>query len=360
MQRTSNIGILGIGTYLPPEVRKNDWWPESTVAQWMEKRIAGRAKHVGDAPMNAPGAARVLAAVAKTENDPFQGAVERRVMPDDMLASDMELRAANEAIARAGVALDEIDVLLCYSSVPDFLVTNNACILHKKLGLPQRCFTMAMDAACNSFMMQLSLAEQLLAGGKGRKALLVQSSSISRFLDPKEPGSPWFGDGATAVVVGPVSEGRGVLSSVHVTDGTFSHQLVAGIRDRHWYDDGRVVLYSADPRRARQMFLEVADRGREVVNSALDEAGCRADEVDFFGVHQGTPWLREVTREHFGLVKARSVETFKWAASLFASNIPLGLAIGQREGLLKSDDLVLMFAGGAGITYSSVLMRWGD
>lgn len=356
--RNTNVGILGIGTYLPDEVRTNDWWPEHVVARWTEKRAAARARFKDAAPTS-DGMALVMKAMAEIQDDPFLGAVERRVMAPGTLASELELRAAKQAIERAGIDPAEIGLVLVNSSVPDHLVTNNACLLHHNLGLSVDCLTMATEAACNSLMLPLTLAEQMIAGGRTRYALLVQSCTVSPLLDASEPASPWFGDGATAVVVGAVSEGHGILGTAHRTDGSLNRTLVASVPAGRWYDEGRVVLHSADPSGARRSFLDVADTGKEVADAALAEGGYVASDVRFFGVHQGTPWIRKVTQEHFGLSHAKSVETFKFAASLFGANIPLGLSIGEREGLLKAGDLVLMFGGGAGLTYSSMLVRWG-
>lgn len=361
MMQHNNVGFVGVGAYLPPEVRKNDWWPDHVVARWIEKRDAGRAKHAGGVPQAmSEGVLRVVRAMHELGHDPFQGAVERRVMPEGMRSSDMELHAAREAIAAAGIDPKEIGLVLCNSGVPDHLVTNNACLLHHRLELSSRCLAMGTEGACNSFTMSSSLAQQMIASGQVKYALIAQSCSGSLLLDYDSPISAWFGDGASAVVLGPVSKDRGILSQVHTTDGRFHQALVAGVPSRRWYDDGRVVLYSADTQGARDNFLAIAEMGKEVVDAALAEAGCKAEDVDFFAVHQGTPWLRRVTQEHFGLQRARSVETFKFAASLSSSNIPLGFALGQREGLLRDGDLVLMFSGGAGNTCSSMVLRWGN
>ena len=84
-----------------------------------------------------------------------------------------------------------------------------------------------------------------------------------------------------------------------------------------------------------------------------------AEDVDFFSTHQAAPWVREVTQRTCGLTRARSVDTFHWTASLGPCNPPLMLAIGEREGLLRQDDLVAIYTGGGGITWSGVIMRWG-
>jgi 3-oxoacyl-[acyl-carrier-protein] synthase-3 len=325
----------------------------------MERRASNRERYAGASPAVSEGTKKVLGVFEALQADPFQGAVERRVIDDDMRASDMEEIAAKQALEKAGIDRAHVGLLICHSAVPDYLVTNNACLLHERLGLSRECFTMANEAACNSFLMQLAIAEKMLAGGVARYALLVQSCAISRIIDPNEPLSPNFGDGASAVVVGPVAAGRGVIASAFRTDGSLHRAVVGGVRGRSWYDDGRVAMYSEDPSAARQTFMEIADKGDEVTGAVLRDAGCKPADIGFFGVHQGTSWARRLLTEHFGLTSARSVETYAWAASIFAANIPLGLAIGEKEGLLRQDDLVLTFAGGAGLSYGSVLLRWG-
>jgi 3-oxoacyl-[acyl-carrier-protein] synthase-3 len=177
-------------------------------------------------------------------------------------------------------------------------------------------------------------------------------------LDREDPQSPLFGDGAAAVVVGPVPRG-GLLATVHRTDGTHPRALIACVRDGRWYDGGRIVLHRGDLQAARRVFLETADRAIDVVGAALGEAGAAPDEVDFFAVHQGTPWLRRVTQESLGLTRARSVDTFATTGYLFGASIPLVLETAQRRGMLAADDLVVMHGGGVGSTYGAVVMRWG-
>src|SRR5689334_19837215 len=120
MDRT--IGLLGIATYLPPRIRGNDWWPADTVERWLAAR---RAAAPGPPPADpTPAMQRVIAAMAQHAFDPFGGVTERRVLADDQSALDMEVAAAAQAIANAGVAPDEIDLLLTHSATPDYLMSN--------------------------------------------------------------------------------------------------------------------------------------------------------------------------------------------------------------------------------------------
>jgi 3-oxoacyl-[acyl-carrier-protein] synthase-3 len=356
------IGILSVGVYLPEQVRRNDYWPAAVAARWLEKRQERLPAMSGwyddDERADSNGVARVLAALAAMGDDPFQGSKERRVAPLDMMSSEMEIRAGRDAIARAGIPASEIDMMVAYSSVADFLTTPNACAVHAGLGLPEKCLSFSLEAACNSFLLQLTLAEKMILSGQARYALLVQSSNFTRLIPDDQAPSPMFGDGATAVVVGPVAEGAGILGQSHHTDGRLHSALATGVPGKRWYDDGRAVFYANNLDLARRQIVVVADHARQVVREAVADAGLGLDAVDFYAPHQGTAWLRAVTQEFIGLPRARYTDTFPYTGSLSAANIPLVLATAQRENNLRKGDVVAMFGGGAGETWSSIVMRW--
>jgi 3-oxoacyl-[acyl-carrier-protein] synthase-3 len=352
----TRIGILGLGLYLPPEIRRNDFWPPALVESWMQARPeplpASTFEGLG------PGAQRVMAALKHQARDPFQGAVERRVIPASMSIFDMEEQASRTALQRAGVATDAIDLVLTSTIVPDVQLSNPACTLHARLGLPKTCFTLHTDIATHAFLMQLTLAESMIRAGRAHYALLVQSCACSRLVEPTDVISPYFGDGATAVVVGPVAEDRGILAASQFTDGRFPQTLVLGSPGHKWYD-ARAQLYIADPAATQRVFLETADACRESVDAALSAAGVRPEQIAFFGLHQGAAWLRRVVQDYLGLTSARSLDTFPETAYLFASTIPTNLVVAEERGLLSDGDHVLLVGGGPGMTYGATLITWG-
>ncbi len=95
------------------------------------------------------------------------------------------------------------------------------------------------------------------------------------------------------------------------------------------------------------------------MDEALASAGATAADVDYYASHQAQRWLRKVTSDLIGFTKARGVDTFPWAGSVLAANIPLQLDVAQREGLLRDGDLVATYAGGVGVTSSAMVLRWG-
>lgn len=359
MKRTA-VGVYGLGVYLPETIRTNDWWPAEVVAKWGGTHN-GRLDRPPEGPeeLETEGARMVLEAMAHYRADPFKGTKQRRVMAPDMQTTDMEFLAAQQALQNAGVDPKEIDLFLSSTTLPDFLMSPNSCKVHEQLGLPKRCFTLQTEGVCNAFLMQLALAEQMIASGQAHRALLVQSAGMSRLHLPEDPMSAWFGDAATAVVVGPVEEGYGVHGRAHMTDGSLYGAVVAGLPGKHWYDDGLVRGYVANPALARKMVTAGLHDSKEIVRAAMEEAQIRPEQVDFYGSHQGFVWFREVTQRLVGIAHAKTVDTYTWAGSCLGANIPLGLYTAEKEGTLRAGDRAVLMSGGVGAVLSSIVMRWG-
>jgi 3-oxoacyl-[acyl-carrier-protein] synthase-3 len=358
--RRESAEILGIGVWLPETVRTNEWWPRGVVQGWREHYRAQGARpgpHAG--PALDSGQARVAAAMASLGDDPFQGSRERRVLAEHITPSEMEVRACQRALERSGLAPSEIDFLLGFSTVSDHLGVSNVATVHCRLGLPERCLSLTTEASFNAFSMQMELAAALIRSGAHRHGLLYQSSALTRLIPMDAHYSPWFGDGATAVIVGPATGRSGLLAGEHCTDGNLAEAMVAGIPGRRWYEGGRIWWYPRDRNAAQTLLLDVADRAASVVQPAMASAGVSADQVDFYAAHQPTAWFRQVTQEHLGLGLARSLDTFPWAGSLGAANVPLVLGTASDEGLLRDGDIVVTHSGGLGVTWSSQIFRWG-
>jgi 3-oxoacyl-[acyl-carrier-protein] synthase-3 len=354
-----SIGILGVGAHLPAQVRTNDYWAPEVVQKWHE-RLARRVERVDALFAQTPGEGAVLAkdAMAELASDPFQGGRERRALSPGELAADIETEAARQAIANAGIDPAEIGLVLGFTLCPDYINVPGACIVHHRLGLSPKCISMNVDAVCNSFMMQVTIAQDMLAAGRAKYALLVQGSGITRLPTSNEPHDSWLGDGATAVVLGPVADGKGILSFATRTDGSLHGALVCGVPGGRWCD-GKPITYSEDHTANFNMFARIVDRAKEVVDEAIALAGVRHEDVGFYACHQAMLWLREVSQKFIGLPNARSVDTFPWAGTISAANLPLVLSIGQKEGLLRDGDLVALFQGGTGMTWSGMMVRWG-
>lgn len=357
MTRVDAVGIWGVGAYLPPTVRTNDWWPTEVVEGWRQ-RAAELVPESAPARPATEGQRLVLEALAEQCKDPYGGSRERRILEEDLEASHMELAAANDALESAGVAPSEIDLLLVVSGIPDLLHNNSACRLQSALGVPSHCLATMVDSVSNSFHAQWELAAAMIRCGRATRALLVQSTLLQRTIPTDAAISPWFGDAATAVVLGPVEEGFGLLASVHRVDGSTYDSLAISVPGGRWYDDGRPVWHPRTPA-ARAVILDVADQARNLISDVLTQAGVSAQAIDFYASHQASSWFRRVTQTHAGLCNARHADTYRWSGHVTACNVPLSLATACREGTLREGDLVVTFGGGTGVTLASTLSRWG-
>jgi len=351
----TSVGILGLGMSLPSHVRKNDWWPAEVVDGWAQRRMP---MPTGAMETMTAGMQSVISAMSRQAVDPFQGAVLRHVLTDETLL-DLEEAAARIAIERAGIHAEEIDVVLTCTTPTEYQLTNSACALHHRLGLPTACFALHTDGAQHAFLLQLTIAQAMISGGQARAALLVQSCGVSQLLDYSDSISPIFGDGATAVVIGQVRAGRGILASTHRTDGKHPNTLIASAPGKSWYQEGRAVLHMADPVGMVDILLRTVDLSKESIDGALARSGHQPRDVDVLAMHQGTPWLRELVQEHTGLEHAHAIDTFGLTAHLFGAFVPSNLVAAERAGVLGEDDLVVIAGGGNGMSYGATVVRWG-
>lgn len=354
-----SIGILGVGTYLPPTIRTNDYWPDHVTKHWKERAARRFERMRTELEKDTSDVGRMtLEAVTALLDDPFQGARERRVIADDMKSSDMETIAAREAIARAGIPMDEIDLVMSQQICPDYIDVPSAAVVHGNLGLRERCQAVVVDAACNSFLHQLMLAQAMIATGRARYALLTQSSALTRFPESGEVIDSWNGDAGSAVIVGPVSEGRGIIGDSTHTNGKLWGTLVVGVPGGRWHD-GPCTLYSENPRSNLDWVVNLSHRAAAAVAEALANAQLTTSDVNFFASHQGFKWLHPVQMAAARVNHAKSVEHFHFTGAISSVNLPLQLAIGEKEGILKPNDVVACFQGGGGMTWSAMVLRWG-
>jgi 3-oxoacyl-[acyl-carrier-protein] synthase-3 len=356
-----NLGIVSVGIYLPPEVRRNDWWSPEVVQRWRDSSTKSvmRGKQREEIPQT-PGIRLALEAMNEFRDDPFRGSIERRIKPDSMSPSDMEIAASKDAMERAGIDPAEVGLILVGSEGTDALLSPNAPRIHQAIGAPSECMAMNVESVCNAFSHQLGLAEGLIKSRRIKYALLVQSCSLPSLTDPDDYASPLFGDGATAVVVGPAGEGEGLVANHHFTDGSYYGAMYVGHPDALWYEKEKPRVCVANYPVARKLGLAMPDLAKSAIETLLEKSGLTSKDIGFMATHQPTPWVRRVVQGFVDAPQARSCDTFRWSASVGPSNVPLCIGMGEREGLLRNGDLLVSWTMGSGLTHSAFAIRWNN
>jgi 3-oxoacyl-[acyl-carrier-protein] synthase-3 len=270
--------------------------------------------------------------------------------PEEAL-TDLALPAAERAIAQAGVAAADIDLIIVATVTPDMAFPSAGALLADKLGAPDAA-AYDLSAGCTGFMYALAQAYGMLAAGLSRLALVVGGDVLSKIVDWEDrSGAVLFGDGAGAVVLDRVDEG-GFLGFELGADGAGGVHLTipAG---------GSRLPASAETVAARAHFVRM--NGREVfkfatrilVTSAekiLVECGRSVDEIDVYVPHQANIRIIDHAAKKLGIPKEKVVVNVDRFGNTSSGSIPLALADAASEGRLTDGALVLMTGMGAGLT----------
>ena len=308
-----NAGIIGVGRYVPEKVVKNTDLEKimDTSDEWIRTRT---------------------------------GIEERRIAGDDMDTSDMAFEAAKNAIEHAGISPKEIDLILVATVTPDQPFPTVACMLQDRLGAANAA-AMDISAACAGFMYGLATAQQFIVSGTYRYVLVVGVEKLSKITDWSDRNTAvLFGDGAGAAVVGPVSEGRGILAFDLGADGSGGKYLY---QDRYIHMNGREVFKFA----VRQM-------GESCIR-VIEKAGLSKEDVDFLIPHQANIRIMESARQRLELPVEKMSKTVHKYGNTSAASIPISLVEELEAGKIKDDQVIVMVGFGGGLTWGAVLLRWG-
>lgn len=309
-----NAGITGVGRYLPENIVTNLDLEKrmDTSDEWIRSRT---------------------------------GIEARRIAGDDMDTSDMAYRAAVEAIDNAGISAEDIDLILVATVTPDQPFPTVACMLQDQLGA-KKAAAMDLSAACAGFMYGMVTAKQFIEAGTYKNVLIVGVEKLSKITDWQDRNTAvLFGDGAGAVVMGPVAEGKGVLSFELGSDGSGGKYL---------YQEDYIVM------NGREVFkFAVRQMGESSIN-VLEKAGLSKEDVDFLIPHQANIRIMEAARQRLELPIEKMSKTVHKYGNTSAASIPISLAEELEAGKIKDGDLVVMVGFGGGLTWGAIAMRWSQ
>jgi 3-oxoacyl-[acyl-carrier-protein] synthase-3 len=291
-----------------------------------------------------------------------RGIRERRIAAAGEGTTDMAVAAARGALADAGVAPGEIDLVVVATITPDLIMPASACALQARLGLPHAAACFDLNAACSGFLYALDVAAAMLASGRYQKALVVGSEKLSSIVDWQDrTTSLLFGDGAGAAVLGiDPRPGRGLLGTRLGGFGEDEDLL-------HIPAGGSRCPASAETVAAGGHFIKM--KGKEVFKIAvrameeaardiLEQHGLAANQIGLVIPHQANLRIIEAIAQSLGLPLDRFLVNLDRYGNTSAASIPIALDEARRAGRIQPGDVTLFVAFGAGLTYGSALIRW--
>lgn len=323
------VAIIGTGSYVPEKIVTNDELAQlvDTSDEWITTRTGIR---------------------------------ERRMAAAGQATSDLALKAAQRALQKAGVAADEIDLIIVATITPDMPFPSTACFVQKKLNAA-RAFCFDIQAACSGFIYALEIARQFVVNGTLNTALVIGSEKISSIADWQDRSTcVLFGDGAGAAVVKTRAGSRGIFATALSSDGKLAHLLNL---------PGGGSLYPASQQTVKDRLHYLKMAGKEVfkyaVNAMVDaaqqvlkKAAISIDEVSLIIPHQANMRIIQAIGERLGAPTNKYFVNLDRYGNMSAASIPVALDEAVHQGLVKRHDVIMLVAFGGGFTWGATLLEW--
>lgn len=318
--------ITGTGSYLPPRrLTNHDLAAElaergiETSHEWIVERTGIEARHFADAATS---------------------------------SSDLALEASRKALEAAGLAPQDIDLIIVATSTPDMVFPSTACILQNKLGA-NGCAAFDVQAVCSGFVYALTVADAMIRSGGARRALVVGAEVFSRILDFNDRTTcVLFGDGAGAVVL-EASDAPGILASDLHADG--SHVGILCVPGN--VSGGQVLgspLLTMDGQAVFKLAVGVLEKA---ARATLEKAGKTDADIDWLIPHQANIRIMQSTARKLKLPMDKVIVTVDQHGNTSAASIPLALDHGVRNGQVQPGQTVLLEGVGGGFTWGAVLLN---
>ncbi|GGE86953.1 3-oxoacyl-[acyl-carrier-protein] synthase 3 [Sphingomonas prati] len=280
----------------------------------------------------------------------------RHIAGEGETTATLATDAARRALEAAGIAADQVDLIVLATATPDQTFPATATKVQAALGVTD-CIAFDVQAVCSGFLYALSVADSMIRGGSAKTALVIGAETFSRILDWEDRGTcVLFGDGAGAVVLAvedaqPSAQPRGILSVSLHADGRHNGLL--------YVDGGPSTTGTVGKLRMKgpEVFKHAVTNLASVMHEVLDRAGLEIADVDWIVPHQANRRILDATARKLGLAKERVIVTVDIHANTSAASVPLAFDVAVRDGRIKPGDLVVFEAMGGGFTWGAAAIR---
>ena len=283
------------------------------------------------------------------------GIRNRHVAAPDETTATLATDAARMAIEAAGIAANDIDLIVLATATPDQTFPATATLVQHALGCNGG-IAFDVAAVCSGFLYAVGVADSMLRSGMAQRALVIGSETFSRILDWEDRTTcVLFGDGAGAIILEAQESGdddaRGILATRLHADGAHNQLL--------YVDGGPSTTGTVGKLRmkGREVFRHAVTNLSDLLVEVLDDVGLTAKDIDWVVPHQANARILDATARKLGLAPEKVVVTVDQHANTSAASVPLALDQAVRDGRIKAGDLVMLEAMGGGFTWGASLIR---
>jgi len=320
-------------------------------------RIAGTGSHLPDRIVSNHDLEKVMDTSDQWIRE-RTGICERRWAAEKEVTSDLAEKACLNALEAADADPAEIDLFMMGTTTPDLIFPSTACLLQKRLGLPD-CGAMDVNAACSGFLYALSVADKFIRCGDAKKVLVCGAETLTNITNlQKRDTAVLFGDGAGAVVL-EASEEPGILSTHIHANGNHADLLATKVGiGRGWEgmdeNGGKPEIVM----KGNEVFkVAVRTLGR-IVEETLTANGLVKADLDWMIPHQANLRIIAAMARMLDMNMDHVVVTVDRHGNTSAASVPLALDEAVRDGRIKRGDMLLLEAFGGGFTWGSALIKY--
>jgi 3-oxoacyl-[acyl-carrier-protein] synthase-3 len=323
-----NARISGIASYVPEDILDNEMLSKmvDTNDEWITTRV---------------------------------GIKERRILKVEGAGSSyLGEKAVKRLLESTGTKPEEVDLLICATSNPDYRFPSTGSIIANLCGLSST-YAYDIQAACAGFIVALQDATAYIRSGMYKKIVIVATEKMSSMVNYNDRATcPLFGDGAAAVLVEPTTENVGVIDGVFHVDGQglefllmkaggsvkpASHETIDA-EEHYIYQEGRNVYKHA--------VTDMLNSSMEVIK----RNNLTLDDVDWFVPHQANLRIIEAVSSRAGIAPEKVLVNIEYRGNTSAASIPL--CLDDHKDRLKKGDKIILTAFGAGFTWGAMYIIW--
>lgn len=283
------------------------------------------------------------------------GIHQRRLVVDEG-TSDMAVEAAKRALADAGVAAEELDIILMGTSSPDYCFPAGACEVQAAIGA-KNAVAFDLSAACSGFIFAMNTVYAFMKAGIYRTALVIGADCLSKLTDWSDRGTcVLFGDAAGAAVVR--AEDSGLVHMVMGSDGVKGPALSCVARTSGNFVNGRKPELGYMYMDGQEVFKFAVKKVPGCVRQVLDEAGVPIEDIKYFVLHQANYRIVEAAAKRLGQPMDKFPMNMDRYGNTSGATIPTLLDDLNRAGRLTRGDKIVIAGFGAGLTWGAALIEW--
>ncbi len=289
------------------------------------------------------------------------GIKERRVVSGNETAVDLGLKAAQNAIEKSGIDVNDIDCIISAASVPPQLYPTLACTLQAKLGITKTIPAFDMTAACTGLIYALQVARGFIGAGIYKNILIVAADNNTKITNWEDRGtSILFGDGAGAMVVTPSDDGIDDILSIKISaDGSIGQMIQTNmpsqccplVKQADEVGTGKIIMNGKD------VYKFAVTTVPKYVEECIEASGKTAEEIDYLIPHQANQRIIEAIQNRLKYTDDKVISNIKYYGNTSAASIPIALVEGVEQGKIKLGSTAVLCGFGAGMTWGGAVVR---